>query len=168
MPTACSTSEAAAVPSAGFTSHPAACSAFVLHSAEELPRFPAWATRHFGTTTTEFFVLSHIPLVALSATTSYLAERHGPGSIWATLATAWQWQLVVNGLFHLTATALFNEYSPGVITGTAVVFPASFYFDQTLRRDLLAPPRLWTALAIGSLVAGLAIASLGLDNDVRF
>ena len=36
--------------------------ALVTHVLEELPGFPAWATAHFGTTTTQWFVLSHLPL----------------------------------------------------------------------------------------------------------
>jgi hypothetical protein len=52
--------------------------ALLLHVAEELPNLPAWAKKHFGTTTTEWFVLSHIPLLSLAGWICHRAARVPP------------------------------------------------------------------------------------------
>ena len=46
---------------------------FALHVAEEFPRFPEWATRHFGTTSRPYYVYSHIPLIVANLLVSRLA-----------------------------------------------------------------------------------------------
>jgi hypothetical protein len=140
---------------------------FLLHCAEEFPRFPAWATRHFGATSRPYYVYSHIPLIASVVTTSLLASTSPPGTVWPLLATAGQWVLFTNGLFHLVTTILFREYSPGVVTGTLLFFPATAYvLDRTVRGDLLTPAQIGLALALGTLAGALVIASLWLRMDL--
>ena len=140
---------------------------FLLHVMEEFPRFPAWASRHFGHTSRPYFVYSHIPLIGADLAISFFASTGPAGSIAAFLATGAQWVLVTNGLFHLTTTFLFREYSPGVVTGTFLFFPASAYFFlRTWREGLLDPSQLAWAIALGTLAGAAVIASLWLHMDL--
>lgn len=143
---------------------------FVLHSAEELAfDFPAWATRSFGTTSLPFFIYHHILLFVGLVICSYLAKRPSKQNTWRVLATAWQVQFAVNGAFHLVTTVLFKEYAPGVITGTVVIWPLTYYFfKQTLHRKLLSKSQVKSALIVGILIAALVIASLWLDGNITW
>ncbi len=142
------------------------CLAFLAHIAEEWPRFPAWATRHFGTTTRAFYAYSHVVLVAAAVTVSALATSGPAGGPFALLAIAGQWLMCSNALFHLATSALFREYSPGVVTGTTLFLPGTaFVTVVTLREQLLSVPQLALAIALGFAGGGLVIASLWLDMN---
>ena len=39
---------------------------FIPHMIEEYPRFPAWATRHFGATSKAWYVYSHVLYVTIA------------------------------------------------------------------------------------------------------
>lgn len=143
---------------------PAIC--FLLHVAEEFPSFPAWATRHFGVTSRAWYVYSHIPLIAGIFIVSALAQAR-PGTIWPLLATAGQCTLASNALFHLVTTFLFREYSPGVVTGVTLFFPATAYvFHRTVADRLLSDSDLAIACAAGILAGAAVIGSLWLRMDI--
>jgi hypothetical protein len=140
---------------------------FVAHIAEEYPRFPAWATRHFGATSKAWYVYSHVMLVVVALAVCEWAEG-APSQTWGPiLATAFMVTLAVNGLFHVATTFLFREYSPGVITGTLLFFPATGYLlYETLRLERLTGAQIGTAVAIGVAVQIAVIASLYLHMDI--
>jgi hypothetical protein len=136
-----------------------------VHVAEEVPAFPAWATRHFGTTTPAFYVLSHIPLLAA---VFYIARNAaaGAGTQWLWLAAAIQAGLAANGLFHLATTVVFGEYSPGVVTGAGLCVPFAVYFLSRVRgHGALRGAQVVTACVAGVVVAILLTASLWLHMD---
>ena len=136
------------------------------HVAEEFPRFPAWATRHFGTTSRAWYVYSHIALIALSVTVSAQAQVLAPRTAWPILALALQWGLAINSLFHITTSVLFREYSPGVVTGTVLCLAATAYlFHHALVVDLLTISQVVSAVALGTVFSAAAIASLWLRMD---
>lgn len=140
---------------------------FLLHCVEEFPRFPTWATRHFGVTSRPYYVYSHIPLIAGIVTTSHLASISPAGSVWTLLATAGQWVLFTNAVFHLATTVLFREYSPGVVTGTLLFLPGTAHvLDRTVRHELLTSGQLVLSLALGTVAGALVIASLWLRMDL--
>ena len=134
----------------------------LVHVAEELPGFPEWATRHFGTTSTAYFVLSHIPLIATVLWIVQRAARPGAADAWIWLLLVVQVTLGVNGLFHLAATLWFGDYSPGVVTGLALYLPLTFYLLPRAARRL-GPLRTATACCVGTLVSALLVCSLWLD-----
>lgn len=131
--------------------------ALLVHVAEELPNFPAWATAHFGTTTPRWFVLSHIPILGLAAWITARATRSNAsdGAMW------WMWVLIValatNGVFHVAATLWFHEYSPGVVTSVLLYGPLFWLASRRLPRPAGAPRM------VGVLVAFLLTGSLWLD-----
>jgi hypothetical protein len=136
---------------------------FLAHMVEEFPTFPAWATRHFGVTTRPFYVYSHIPLTATLLGISFAATRDA-GTTWQLLATASQWVLFTNALFHIATTVLFREYSPGVVTGIALFLPSTVYLlNRTWSEHLLTGEQLCSAVLLGTVVGALVVASLWLN-----
>lgn len=137
---------------------------FTAHCAEELPRFPAWATRHFGTTTTRFYVASHCVLlpgvVGLTAAgTRRHASRHR-----TVAAAAIPVALVNNTAFHLLTTVRFREYSPGLVTGSVAVAPVSLLILWRLwRHRILRGRDLLTATLVGTGLNAMAVGSLRFD-----
>jgi hypothetical protein len=70
----------------------------------------------------------------------------------------------VNAIFHIGTTALFREYSPGVVTATSAVLPAALYTLHRTRRDgLLSDEQLVGAIAAGTALSAAVVGSLYLD-----
>ena len=140
---------------------------FVPHMLEEYRRFPAWATRHFGATSTAWYVYSHILVVGVAIAVCMWAEKASPHTWGRILGTALMITLGLNGAFHVVTTFLFREYSPGVVTGTLLFFPASAYLlIMTARESLLTTTQIGTAVVIGAVVQVAVIASLYLRMDI--
>lgn len=139
----------------------------LLHIAEEgAAGFPAWATAHFGTTTPGFYALSHIPLVAAAAHVARQAARHDASAGWLAAGVAIQAALAANGIFHIGSTLLFQQYSPGLITGGGLYVPFTIFFLRRASRDeRIRPAQVVIACAVGVSVAVLLTASLALDMD---
>lgn len=138
--------------------------AFLAHCAEELPAFPEWATRHFGTTTTRFYIASHCVLIpamlGLVASAARRPARRGA----TTLAAAVAFGLIANAGFHALAMRRFGEYSPGIVTGVGVMVPASAYALWRLRRaGMLGTDDLLLAAVLGAGFNAAAVGSLRLD-----
>lgn len=137
--------------------------AFTAHVAEELPRFPAWATRHFGTTTTRFYVASHALLWPTVAGLSVWGAKKGTrlGAFGASAVAA---VMVTNTIYHLGTTALFREYSPGLATAMVGMFPAGVYALWKAREEeLLTDEQLVGAFLAGNAAALAAVSSLYVD-----
>jgi Protein of unknown function with HXXEE motif len=139
---------------------------FLAHIAEEFPRFPAWATRHFGATSRAWYVYSHVALVAIAVIISAHAEATAPRTAWPMLSAAFQWALATNALFHITTSVLFREYSPGLISGALLSLPGTLYlFSHALAAQLLTRPQLAMALGLGTVACAAAVGSLWLRMD---
>ncbi|QQS41382.1 MAG: HXXEE domain-containing protein [Acidobacteriota bacterium] len=141
--------------------------AFAFHMLEEYPRFPEWATRHFGATSNAWYVYSHIPLVTLAIIVCLSAENSSPQTWERIFGTAFAITLALNGIFHIAATILFREYSPGVATGTFFLIPVACYLlIETAGGRLLTGRQTWVAFAIGVVVQIAVVASLYLEMDI--
>src|SRR3989442_11756638 len=138
----------------------------VAHVLEEFPGFPEWATRHFGTTTTGFYILSHIPLLTGAFFIVYRSSKDQKNGAWIFLAVLVQWALFVNGLFHLTTTLVFREYSPGVVTALVLYVPFTVYFLKRVIRDgYLSHKQVVISCVGGTVLTALIIGSLWLDME---
>ena len=138
--------------------------AFLAHCAEELPRFPAWATEHFGTTTTRFYLASHAVLVpwVLSNGAKAMRRPDDRRAVFASAMTASA--LGLNGVFHLVTTRLFREYSPGVVTGATLMLPASVFALARIRRSgVLTDEDLVGAFLAGTALSTAAVGRLYVD-----
>ena len=135
---------------------------FLFHIAEEWRRYPDWATRHFGATSRAWFVYSHIFLVASTIGICWTATVN-PSRISTIWAVAVQWVFFTNAVFHLTTWRLFREYSPGVFTALIFFVPATLWLFATVQLDSAG---FLLAIALGSVVGGLAVASLWLNMNI--
>jgi hypothetical protein len=136
--------------------------ALALHMGEEWSRFPEWATRHFGTTSPRFFLVSHVPIVAVVAWVSWGASRRPAAESflwWYAFILA---AFVTNALFHVATTLVFREYSPGLVTGV-VLYPAVAVRLLPRVLPILGPRRTLAASIAGALASVLVAASLALD-----
>jgi hypothetical protein len=137
---------------------------FVVHIAEECWLFPAWATRHFGTTSRAWYVYSHIVLVVLAALICARAQAGTSETIWRVLSTSIQWALATNAIFHVSTTVLFREYSPGLFTGIFIVLPATVYlFNRALTEGHLTLLQVALGVGLGTLVGAAVVLSLWMD-----
>lgn len=141
-----------------------ATAAFVVHCVEEYPRFPEWATRHFGTTTRRFYLVSHAVLVPLVALVDAHSSRGRATRSKAWLATGLASTLISNAVFHAGATVAFREYSPGAASGLLVLVPVGLA-DITSRRhaSVLGPRARSTAVTAGVVLNAVIVASLWMD-----
>jgi Sec-independent protein secretion pathway component TatC len=136
--------------------------AFTVHVGEELPRFPRWATRHFGTTTTRFYLASH---AVLWPTVAGLSVWGSKGSrLGAFGASAVAAVMVTNTIYHAGTTALFREYSPGLATAAIGMLPTGLYALWKARQEeLLTDEQLVGAFLVGNAAALAAVGSLYVD-----
>lgn len=137
---------------------------FLVHCAEELPAFPEWATRHFGTTTTRFYIASHCVLIPGMVGVVASGARPGATRGGTTLAAAVAFGLIANAGFHAVAMRRFGEYSPGVVTGLGVMAPVSAHGLWRLRgAGVLGRGDLLAAALLGAGLNAAAVGSLRLD-----
>ena len=138
----------------------------LVHMAEEAPRFPRWATRHFGATSPAWYAYSHALLVALAVWIAWRADAGSGDAPALLLPGAAQWALAVNALFHVAATLRFGAYSPGVISGVLFSLPATaYFFVRALSDGHLTSGQVLVAACAGTTVSALATASLWLQLD---
>ena len=134
---------------------------FLAHVVEELPCFPQWATKHFGTTTTQFYLASHAVLVPALVGASARGARRPSDSRAAFRATTVSAGLGVNAIFHIATTALFREYSPGVVTGAIGMLPAAAYtLYRTKRSRILNDQQIVGAVLAGTAITTAVVGSL--------
>jgi Protein of unknown function with HXXEE motif len=112
-------------------------------------------------------VYSHIVLVAVTVAVCLWAENSPPQTWGRVVGTAVMITFAFNGGFHAVTTFLFREYSPGVVTGTLLFFPATGYLlFLTARDSLLTTMQIVEAVVIGAAVQVAVIASLYLRMDL--
>lgn len=137
---------------------------FAAHIAEELPRFPQWATRHFGTTTKEFYVVSHLVLGPAVVACAAAGSKRAGSWMGPFAGCAAAGVMVANTVYHVGTTALFREYSPGVVTAVLGMLPASLYALRRARAEgLLTDEQFLGALLTGNAACLAAVGSLYVD-----
>lgn len=133
-----------------------------LHFVEELYfGFPGWATRHFGSTSLGWYLVSHAFLIVCWGIVAYW---HTQKKLWALMAIfAVQTIVFTNGFFHLTTWLLFDEYSPGVVSQIVLLPCSLLVFSIYWRYRILAIRNIISSIIIGTLTSGLIIISLMLQ-----
>ena len=125
--------------------------AYLIHILEESPRFPAWAVHVKMITSMSFgeFALGNIifmayVLVAISLAVFYTSEL----TLILGLSTA-AW-IFSNFLIHAYYTLRSGEYSPGVVTASALYAPVTvFIFYNFLASGILSTADIILAIIIG-------------------
>jgi hypothetical protein len=132
--------------------------AYIVHVAEEAPRFTAWARRNASEryTQKDFVRNNALGLVSTIAATWAItrSERRALDLAYYTLIVTQQ--AVFNALFHALTSITYREYSPGLVTA---VLPVPLW--RRLTRAAVAEHRL-TERDVGActIVAGAVHAAV--------
>ncbi len=133
---------------------------FVLHVAEEGPRFTSWVRRYASPKFSQAdfvrnnlmgfvigIVLCSVVWFFPNRTTIFLLFVFGLN------------QSLLNGLFHLCTTVAYGVYSPGLIT-SVTLYPALFYYLTRLayRQDLISTEAGIAALALAAVIHSVVVA----------
>ncbi len=128
--------------------------AYLIHILEESPRFPAWAVKSRIITSMSFgeFALGNIIFMAFVLVSVSLAVFYtNQWTLVLGLATA-AW-IFSNFLIHAYYTLRYGEYSPGVVTASALYAPVTvFIFYNFWVSGILSPAYMILAIIIGFAV----------------
>lgn len=140
----------------------------LIHMLEELFfGFPSWATKNFGTTTLEWYLISHAIIIPPMLFVLLKAQKNKRESKWVLPAISIQTLAFTNGLFHLITAILFQEYSPGVISSILVTFPFSCWFYRKIFSfNFLPKKRIVKFILAGCVTSILIIVSLYLNMNI--
>jgi hypothetical protein len=147
----------------------------LLHVIEELPRFPAWATRALRLPyTRRKFVWENIVLFAILLASVALA------AFWPVTTLAGQAGLVLvlsaavslfsNTIFHALLTLRTGIYSPGTVTACLLFPPLSIgVYYQAAVEGLLTIPVVGLSIVVGLAMLPIVIAIVHrtLDGKIR-
>jgi len=105
--------------------------AYCIHIIEETPRFVPWAKRYFSAPSTfAQFVLGNVIFMAYVLISVFLATFY-PGEWTLVLGLSTAAWIFSNFLIHASFTLLTGEYSPGVVTASAIYAPVAVYIYTT-------------------------------------
>ena len=139
---------------------------FLIHVAEEAPRFVAWFNSLVaqGITQPLFLSVNVVAFVITLALSVLIAASPEPAA--GLLLSAWVgFLMLANALFHIIGTAAHARYSPGVITATLLYLPAGILTLRAICREAgVRPASAAIAAALGAvpmLVHGYLIVFRG-------
>ena len=126
--------------------------AYGIHIIEETPRFVPWAKRYFSAPSTfAQFVLGNVIFMGYVLTAVYLATFY-PREWTLVLGLSTAAWIFSNFLIHASLTLYTGEYSPGVVTASALYAPVSVYIYATFLGSGIPS----TAGIIVSIIIGFA------------
>ncbi|WP_390914595.1 HXXEE domain-containing protein [Pseudosulfitobacter sp. SM2401] len=127
--------------------------AYAIHHSEENLYFDFrdWRLRYFADnnalTTEAIFVLLTAITIAFIISATVLRTR---AASWCVILFLMGSQ-IVNAIFHLGATIVFQDFSPGLITGLLVYLPVNFVILRAALRDgIVTPIQLLVLFFIGA------------------
>jgi len=126
---------------------------FLLHVAEEAPRFVAWFNSLVarGITQPLFLTVNTVAFViTLALALTIAAAPEAPAGV---LLSAWVgFLMLANAIFHIVGTVAHSRYSPGAVTATLLYLPAGLLTLRAISREAgVRPPVVWTAAALGAI-----------------
>lgn len=123
--------------------------------------FPEWATRHFGTTSKNYYLLSHAFIILIIGVIMWGIKKGSKTAIFLALGV--QTVFFTNGIFHIITTFLFSEYSPGLLS-QVIIFPSSIIIYRMVRDSkVLSGKEVAHSLVLGTIGSVLIILSLWLN-----
>jgi uncharacterized membrane protein YoaK (UPF0700 family) len=110
---------------------------YLLHIAEEYPRFILWAQQHASKSYTqrqyvEIHLAGVIAALLVAAVLSWYPHRW---LIFAAFALALAPSLLMNAVFHAGASIITRSYCPGVVTSVFLYVPAFGLLLNAARRE---------------------------------
>ena len=127
--------------------------AYCIHILEETPRFVPWATRYLSAPSTfPQFVLGNVIFMVYVVISVFLATMYpGEWTIVLGLSTA-AW-IFSNFTIHAFYTLYTGEYSPGVVTASAIYAPLAVYiYSVVVRSGILSISGIILSIIIGFAV----------------
>ena len=94
-----------------------------------------------------------------------LYEIFGGG--WVILPLSLSWLFVTNGFWHVLGTAMFKEYSPGLVTSPLYWIIMYFIIRYNLLQGTILPSHFVISLIIGTILTILMIGSLFAQRRLR-
>lgn len=103
------------------------CIIYALHMVEEFTLgFVPWADRYFGKFNWPQNLIGNSVYMILLIVACYMYKCDPSKYLWLGMTGA-MWVLT-NAFIHISATILGREYSPGLVTATALYIPCGLYF----------------------------------------
>ena len=127
--------------------------AYCIHIVEETPRFVPWAKRYLSAPSTfaQFVLGNIIFMVYVLAFVSLAIFYPGEWTLILGLSTA-AW-IFSNFLIHASLTLYSGEYSPGVVTASAIYAPIAVYIYATfIQSGILSQLDIVLSIVIGFAV----------------
>lgn len=127
--------------------------AYGIHIIEETPRFVPWAKRYLSAPSTfAQFVLGNVIFMAYVLISVALATFY-PGEWTLVLGLSTAAWIFSNFLIHASFTLYTGEYSPGVVTASALYAPVSVYiYTNFLGSGILSNADILLSIIIGFAV----------------
>ncbi|MDD1708264.1 MAG: HXXEE domain-containing protein [Methanoregulaceae archaeon] len=127
--------------------------AYGIHIIEETPRFVPWAKRYLSAPSTfAQFVLGNVIFMAYVLISVALATFY-PGEWTLVLGLSTAAWIFSNFLIHASFTLYTGEYSPGVVTASALYAPVSVYiYTNFLGSGILSNTDILLSIIIGFAV----------------
>ena len=127
--------------------------AYGIHIIEETPRFVPWAKRYLSAPSTfAQFVLGNVIFMAYVLVSVFLATFY-PGEWTLVLGLATAAWIFSNFLIHASLTLYTGEYSPGVVTASALYAPVAVYiYTYFLGSGILSNVDIISSIIIGFAV----------------
>jgi hypothetical protein len=124
--------------------------AYLIHIIEETPRFVPWAKRYLSAPSTfAQFVLGNVIFMAYVVAAVGLATFY-PGEWTLILGLSTAAWIFSNFLIHASLTLYTGEYSPGVVTASAIYAPVTVYiYASVLESGLLNNGEIVLSVIIG-------------------
>lgn len=134
--------------------------AYALHIVEELTGdFPGWVTHTVGGRFSDSgFVINNLVFMIIVLTVVSL-YAHRPTPRRATVVLVWtSANLFWDALFHLSTTALFGVYSPGLVTAALLYLPLCLLLAAVaVQERVVSRPRLLATLSGGLVIFGFVV-----------
>jgi hypothetical protein len=89
------------------------------------------------------------------------------GGAWVIFPLSMSWLFVTNGLWHVMGTAIFKEYSPGLMTSPLYWIIMYFIIRYSLLSGDILPSYFIISVIIGSVLTILMIGSLFAQRRFR-
>ena len=128
--------------------------AFVLHISEEWPQFVPWVNRFVSAEfTRRDYLLTHgMGLVSFVLVAGVLSRWSFPPLVFLFFTLLLLPAMLWNIGFHVSVTAFYRTYCPGVITAVVVYAPVVYLLTQSAWREGLISTATWIAAV---LIAGV-------------
>ena len=128
------------------------CVFYGLHMVEEFSfGFVQWADRYFGRFDWKQNLVGNFAFLVCVTGACYLYYVDPSRYLWAGMSAV-MW-ILANAFLHISCTILGREYSPGVVTATALYIPCGIYFlFMSGRRGLLTWENVLLSFLVGAMI----------------